>query len=120
MKVKGTNADYTKHYVYQDIGLVRGYKLTNETNESETVIINDIKIEINMSSDIGNEFYHIIKDKFRPEDLKSKYIDHANYVYAENKNEDIITIEIKILTNKLNPKEVIAKKKLLQKINKYT
>ena len=120
MKTKTSEADYTKHYVYQEIGMVKGYKLTNETTESETLVINDIKIEINLTSEIGNEFYHTIKDKFRPEDLKTKYVSEANYVYAEKKSEDIIIIEIKILTNKLNPKEVVAKRKLLYKINKYT
>lgn len=29
--------DYTKHYVLQDISLVKGYKLTNETTENEAL-----------------------------------------------------------------------------------
>ncbi len=40
----------TKHYIYKEIGLIKGYKLTNETNETEGIIINDIKIEINLAS----------------------------------------------------------------------
>ena len=120
MKTKSTETDYTKHFAYQEIGMIKGYKLENETTESETLIINRIIIEINLASQIGSEFYATIKDKFKPETLSSKYISAANYVYSEVQNEDIIKIEIKILTNKLNPKEVAAKRKLLYKINKYT
>ena len=109
-----------KHFVYQDIGMVKGYKLENETLESENVIINHIKIEINMSSNVGQEFYYTIKDKFKPQNLKPKYATSANYVYGETKEDDLIKIEIKILTDKHNKREVIAKKKLLYKINKYT
>ncbi len=117
---RSSDADYTKHFAYQEIGMVKGYKLENETTESEMLIINKITIEINLASEIGSEFYNTIKDKFTPETLSSKYISAANYVYSEIENEDIVKIEIKILTNKTNPKEVIAKRKLLYKINKYT
>ncbi len=108
-----------KHYVYRDIGMIKGYRLTNETNENENVIINHIKIEINLESDIGREFYSTIKDKFTPEKLSSKYVSSANYVYSEKENDGIRYIEIKILTDKSNPKEIKAKKKLLCRINKY-
>lgn len=120
MKIKIKEPDYTKYFAYQEIGMVKGYKLSNETTESETLIINYIRIEINLCSVTGSEFYLAIQDKFKPEKLKCKYVTNTNYVYSETKNKDIIKIEIKILTNKLNPKEVIAKKKLLYKINKYT
>lgn len=113
------NEEY-KHYVYQEIGLIKGYKLTNETNESDNIIINDIKIEINLESESGKQFWLEIKDKFKPEKLKSKYATSANYIYAEQETDGIINIAIKILTNKSNPLEVKAKKKLLHKINKYT
>ena len=109
-----------RHYVYREIGLRKGYKLINETNENDGIVINDIKIEINLESDIGKEFYNEIKDKFKPENLKPKYATSANYVYTEQEIDGIMNIGIKILTNKANPKEVIAKKKLLHKINKYT
>lgn len=120
MKIYKVKPDYTKHYIYQDIGLIRGYTLTNETAESETLILNDIRITINLSSTTGAEFYKTIKDKFRPEKLKAKYITSTNYIYAETQTEDIIKLEIKILTDRNNPKEVKAKKKLLYRINKYT
>ncbi len=120
MKIKHREPDYTKYYAYQDIGMVKGYKLINETNESETLVVNDIKIEINLCSETGAEFYDKIKDKFRPERISPKYATSTNYVYAESLSEDIVKIEIKILTNKLDPKEVIAKRKLLHDINKYT
>lgn len=109
-----------KHYVYREIGLIKGYRLLNETNESDGIIINDIKIEINLESETGKEFWNEIKDKFKPENLPAKYATSANYIYSEQQNDDIITISIKILTNKANPLEVKAKKKLLHEINKYT
>ena len=118
--IKDRKTDYTKYYAYQEIGMVKGYRLSNETNESESLIVNDIKIEVNLCSETGSDFYNSIKDKFKPERIKPKYVTATNYVYAETRNEDIIKIEIKILTNKLNHKEVIAKKKLLHDINKYT
>ncbi len=113
------NTEY-KHYVYQEIGLIKGYRLLNETNESDGIIINDIKIEINLESSTGREFWNEIKDKFKPENLPAKYATSANYVYSEREEEDLITVSIKILTNKANPLEVKAKKKLLHEINKYT
>lgn len=113
------NEEY-KHYVYQEIGLIKGYKLLNETNENDSIIINDIKIEINLESQIGLEFWNEIKGKFRPEALSPKYATSANYVYSEQEHNGIMYILIKILTNKENHKEVKAKKKLLHKINKYT
>lgn len=109
-----------KHYVYQEIGLIKGYKLQNETNESDNIIINDIKIEINLESDIGKEFWNEIKGKFNPESLSPKYATSANYVYSEQELDGVMNIVIKILTNKNNPLEVKAKKKLLHEINKYT
>ncbi len=109
-----------KHYVYQEIGLIKGYRLLNETNESEGVIINDIKIEINLESEVGAEFWNEIKGKFNPEALPSKYATSSNYVYAEQERDGIMNIAIKILTNKSDPLEVKAKKKLLHEINKYT
>ncbi len=109
-----------KHYVYREIGLIKGYKLTNETTESEGVIINDIKIEINLESQIGQEFWNEIKDKFKPEKLSPKYATSANYIYSEQEENGVMNVAIKILTNKSNPLEVKAKKKLLHKINKYT
>lgn len=112
--------DDMKHYVYREIGLIKGYKLTNETTENDNIVVNDIKIEINLSSISGVEFYTQIKDKFKPENLKPKYANSANYVYSEHQENDLILINIKILTNKSNKKEVIAKRKLLCKINKYT
>ena len=112
--------DQYKHYVFQEIGLIRGYKLYNETNESKDIIINDIKIEINLESEIGQKFWLEIKDKFKPEKLKSKYATSANYVYTEQEINGIMNVAIKILTNKGNPLEVKAKKKLLRRINKYT
>ncbi len=112
--------DEYKHFVYREIGLIKGYKLLNETNESDGIIINNIKIEINMESGVGKEFYNKIKDKFKPENLSPKYATSANYVYSENHNDELIYIEIKILTNKADPSEVKAKKKLLKEINKYT
>lgn len=112
--------DQYKHYVFQEIGLIRGYKLYNETNESKDIIINDIKIEINLESEIGQKFWLEIKDKFKPEKLKSKYATSANYVYTEQEINGIMNVAIKILTNKGNPLEVKAKKKLLHRINKYT
>ena len=118
MKKKGQSE--TKHYIYRDIGMVKGYKLENETLESDVLIVNHIRIEINLSSGVGAEFYETIKDKFRPEALKPKYATAANYVYAEQCSDDIIRIDIKILTDKNNKDEVKAKKKLLCRINKYT
>lgn len=109
-----------KHYVYQEIGLIKGYKLLNETNESEGVIINDIKIEINLESEVGSEFWNEIKDKFKPEALSHKYATSANYIYSEQEQDGVMNVYIKILTNKSNPLEVKAKKKLLHEINKYT
>lgn len=109
-----------RHYVYQEIGLIKGYKLLNETNESEGIIINDIKIEINLESEVGEEFWNEIKGKFNPEALPTKYATSTNYVYYEKEQEGIVNIAIKILTNKANPLEVKAKKKLLHEINKYT
>lgn len=112
--------DYTRHYVLQEIGMVKGYKVINDTSETEGLIVNHIHIEINLSSKTGYEFYEEIKDKFKPEDLKCKYINAANYMYGESKNEDQITIEITLLTNRKLPKDIKAKKKILSKINKYT
>lgn len=109
-----------KHYVYKDIGLIKGYKLLNETNESDGIIINDIKIEINLESSVGSEFWNEIKGKFNPEALPKKYTTSANYIYSEQERDGVITVAIKILTNKSNPLEVKAKKKLLHEINKYT
>lgn len=120
MRNKAKTDDLNRHFVYRDIGMVKGYKLENETLESDTLIINHIKIDINMSSNVGAEFYGTIKDKFRPENLKPKYATAANYVYTEKEFEDIIRIEIKILTDKTNRREIIAKRKLLCRINKYT
>ena len=113
------NKEY-KHYVYKEIGLIKGYKLMNETNESEDIIINDIKIEINLESQIGQEFWNEIKDKFKPETLPPKYATSANYIYSEQEKDGIMNVYIKILTNKANSLEVKAKKKLLHEINKYT
>ena len=115
---KKINEEY-KHYVYKEIGLVKGYKVTNETNESDSIIINDIKIEINMTSETGRELYHALQGKFEPEKLSSKYVTQANYIYSERENDGIITIYIKVLTNRAKPEEIKAKKKLLHKINKY-
>ncbi|MCM1165864.1 MAG: hypothetical protein NC299_09805 [Lachnospiraceae bacterium] len=109
-----------KHYVYKEIGFIKGYKLTNETNESEGVVINDIKIEINLESQIGQEFWNKIRDKFKPENLSNKYATLANYIYSEKEENGMMNVAIKILTNKTDPLEVKAKKKLLHKINKYT
>lgn len=109
-----------KHYVYKEIGLIKGYKLLNETSESDGIIINDIKIEINLESEIGAEFWNEIKDKFKPESLSPKYATSANYIYSEVELDGIMNVYIKILTNKSNPIEVKAKRKLLHKINKYT
>lgn len=119
MKKEKVNREY-KHYVMQEIGLVKGYRLANETNENDNIIINDIKIEINLESDIGKEFWSEIKGKFKPETLPPKYETSANYIYSETKQNDIVNVAIKILTNKSNPNEVKAKKKLLHRINKYT
>ncbi len=113
-------ADYTKHYVLQEIGMIKGYKLVNETTETAGLIMNHIHIEINLSSDTGHEFYEEIKDKFTPEAIKSKYINNSNYLYAESENGDLKTVEIKIMTNRKDPVDLKAKKKLLYKINKYT
>ena len=96
--------DYTKHYVLQEIGMIKGYKLVNETTETEGLIMNQIHIEINLASDTGHTFYEDIKDKFTPE--------------AENGN--LKTIEIRIMTNRHDHIDMKAKKKLLYKINKYT
>lgn len=120
MKKKLKIDSNTKHFVYKEIGLIKGYKLTNETNESEGIIINDIKIEMNMESTTGEELYRNIKDKFQPEKIRSKYVNTANYVYSEKEEDNIKYIEIKILTNKNKPKDVKAKKILIKKINKYT
>ena len=100
--------------------MIKGYKLSNETNETPNTIINTIKIEINLSSDTGHEFYNEIKDKFTPENLDKKYISNSNYLYAENEKDDLKTIEIKIISNRHDPMDMKAKKKLLYKINKYT
>jgi len=100
--------DYTKHYVLQEIGMIKGY------------IMNQIHIGINLSSDTGHTFYEEIKDKFTPEALSSKYITNSNYLYSEAENGDLKTIEIRIMTNRHDPIDMKAKKKLLYKINKYT
>lgn len=117
--MENINKEY-KHYIYKEIGLIKGYKLLNETSESEGVIINSITIEINQESEIGREFYNEIKDKFTPETLPKKYATEANYIYKETEENEMIYIAIKILTNKSDPKEIKSKKKLLHKINKYT
>lgn len=109
-----------RHYVYKEIGMIKGYKLTNETNESDGVIINNIRIEINLESEIGQEFWNEIKDKFKPENLPQKYATQANYIYTEQEIDGIMNIIIKILTNKSDKNEIKAKKKLLHEINKYT
>lgn len=109
-----------KHYIYKEIGMIKGYKLTNETNESDGIIINDIRIEINLESETGAEFWNEIQGKFNPEVLPQKYVTSANYIYAEQEQDGIMKISIKILTNKSKPNEVKAKKKLLHEINKYT
>ncbi len=119
MKKEKVNDEY-KHYVIQEIGLVKGYRLVNETNENDNIIINDIKIEINLNSNIGKEFWETVKGKFTPESLPSKYATKANYIYSENERNGIMNVAIKILTNKRDPDEVKAKRKLLHKINKYT
>ncbi len=119
MKKENIEEEY-KHYVIQDIGLVKGYRLVNETNENDNIIINDIKIEINLNSEIGKEFWETIKGKFNPEALPPKYATAANYIYSENERNGIMNVAIKILTDKRNPDEVKAKRKLLHKINKYT
>lgn len=118
-KLEQLNKEY-KHYVYKEIGLIKGYRLINETNESEDIIINDIKIEINLESQIGQEFWNEIKDKFKPETLPPKYATSANYIYSEQEQDGVMNVYIKILTNKANPLEVKAKKRLLHEINKYT
>lgn len=120
IKEKANIQEEYRHYVYKEIGLIKGYKLLNETNESDGIIINNIRIEINLESGVGKEFYDTIKDKFKPENLSPKYATSANYVYSENQNNGLVYIDIKILTNKSNPIEVKAKKKLLKEINKYT
>lgn len=112
MKTQLDTSDYTKHFVYQDIGMIMGYTLANETIESEFTIINTIKIKINLSSSTGAELYNALKGKLKPND--------KDYLYSEYQNSDILTIEIKIVTNKNNPEEIKLKKKLLHKINKYT
>lgn len=53
-----------------------------------------------------------MKGKLKPND--------KDYLYSEYQNSDILTIEIKIVTNKNNSEEIKLKKKLLHKINKYT
>lgn len=113
------NKEY-KHYVYKEIGLIKGYTITCNAMESEDIIINDIKIEINLESQIGQEFWNEIKDKFKPETLPKKYATSANYIYSEQEQDGVMNVYIKILTNKSNPLEVKAKKKLLHEINKYT
>lgn len=113
-------ADYSRHYVIEGLQLIKGYKLSNETTETPNIIVNTIKIEINLSSDTGHEFYNEIKDKFTPESLNPKYISNSNYIYAESEKEDLKTIEIKIISNRHDPMDMKAKKKLLYKINKYT
>ena len=105
--MKNKDIEY-RHFVYQDIGMVKGYKLENETLENENIVINHIKIEVNMSSNVGQEFYYTIKDKFKPENLKPKYATNANYVYGENREDDLIKIEIKILTDKNNKLEAFS------------
>ena len=50
--------------------MIKGYKLVNETTETEGLIMNQIHIEINLASDTGHTFYEDIKDKFTPEALK--------------------------------------------------
>lgn len=112
--------DYTKHFVLQEIGMIKGYKLINETTETEGLIMNHIHIEINLASNTGHTFYEEIKDQFTPEALSSKYISNSNYLYAENENGDMKTIEIKIMSNRHDPIDMKAKKKLLYRINKYT
>lgn len=109
-----------RHYVYKEIGLIKGYKLTNETNESDGIIVNNIRIEINLESEIGQEFWNDIKDKFKPESLPEKYATSANYIYSEQEIDGIMNILIKILTKKSDKNEIKAKKKLLHEINKYT
>ncbi len=113
-------ADYTKHFVLQEISMIKGYKLTNETTETPDLIVNKINIEINLASETGHQFYKEIENKFTPEALDKKYITNSNYVYAESEQGDQKTIEIKIMTNRHDPVDVKAKKKLLYKINKYT
>lgn len=120
MKTISKTGGTYRHYVYPEIGMIKGYKLTNETNETDGVVINTIKIEINLESKSGQELYKNIANKFEPEKLKSKYISSANYVYSEYEDDGIIHITIKILTDLGNPKEVAAKRMLLKKINKYT
>lgn len=109
-----------KHYALQEIGLIKGYRLLNETTENENIIINHITIEMNLESETGKKLLEDVSDKFKPEQLKPKYINSANYIYTETEVDGIRRIEIKILTNRNNLKEVVAKRKLLQKINKYT
>lgn len=118
-QIEKINKEY-KHYAIQEIGLIKGYKLTNETTENENIIINHITIEMNLESETGKQLLEDVSDKFRPEQLKPKYINNANYIYTETEVNGIRRIEIKILTNRNNKKEVVAKRKLLQKINKYT
>lgn len=109
-----------KHYVYREIGMIMGYKLTNETNETEGIVTNTIKIKINLESKSGKELYKNIANKFTPDALKSKYITSTNYIYGEYQDDGIVTISIQILTDLDNKKEVKAKRILLKKINKYT
>ena len=100
--------------------MIKGYKLVNETTETEGLIMNQIHIEINLASDTGHTFYEDIKDKFTPEALSSKYITNSNYLYSEAENGNLKTIEIRIMTNRHVHIDMKAKKKLLYKINKYT
>ncbi len=109
-----------KHYAMQEIGLIKGYKLINETTENDSIIINHILIEANLESETGKQLIEDISDKFKPDNLSPKYINNTNYIYSETEVDGLRRIEIKILTNLKNPKEVTAKRKLLQKINKYT
>ena len=118
-QIEKINKEY-KHYVMQEIGLIKGYKLINETTENEGIIINHIIMEMNLESETGRQLLEDVSDKFKPEQLKPKYVNSANYIYSETEFDGIRRIEIKILTNRKNPKEVVAKRKLLQKINKYT
>lgn len=120
VKKEHFTADYSRHYVVEGLKLIKGYKLTNDTTETSNIIVNTIKIEINLSSDSGHELYNNIKDKFTPEALSSKYINNSNYLYAESGKDDMRTIEIRIYTNRNDPIDLKAKKLLLKKINRYT
>ena len=49
-------ADYTKHFVMEELALIKGYKLTNETTETPNIILDGLEIVLDSLVDYEKSF----------------------------------------------------------------